>query len=85
MKSSNLSELTTEALVKQKKLLSGILAAFIVVMFIAYSLLIYLMFRNNDFKLAVIIPLGFVWFLPIIIRLAQINGELKTRGWPKPH
>lgn len=79
MKPSKLSETATEKLIKQKKFLTGVLIGFSTVIVIGYSILIYLMFKNHDFKLSTIIPLGFVSFLPMVIRLGQINNELKIR------
>lgn len=80
MKSNKLTDLTIEELNKQKKLLTGVLAGFSIVMVVAYSILIYLMFASKDFKLFTIVPLGFVGLLPAIIRLDQINTELKSRS-----
>ena len=80
MKSKKQADLTIEELNKQKKLLTGVLAAFIIVMVIAYSVLLWLMIRNDSYTLFAIIPLGFVILLPAMIKLSQINTKLKLRS-----
>jgi len=80
MKDNKLSELSIQEITKQKKLLTGVLIGFSIVLVIAYSILIYLMIRHKNYIILTIIPLGFVTLLPAIIRLSQINAEIKSRS-----
>lgn len=79
-KNNNLSELRMEEIIRQKNLLKGVLIGFSVVLVIAYSILIYLMVTNKNYILFTIIPLGFITLLPAILRLKQINTEIKLRN-----
>ncbi len=80
MKNNKLSELPMEEIIRQKNLLKGVLIGFSVVLVVAYSILIYLMVSNKNYILFTIIPLGFITLLPAILRLKQINTEIKLRN-----
>jgi len=79
MKTQKVTELTTEELSKQKKSLSGVLIGLGSVMLFAYGILLYFIIRDKNFVFLAIIPSGFLTLLPSIIRLGQINTELKSR------
>jgi len=79
-KNNKLSELPIEEIIRQKNLLKGVLIGFSIVLVIAYSILIYLMVTNKNYILFTIIPLGFITLLPAVIRLSQINAEIKLRN-----
>lgn len=79
-KNNKLSELPMEEIIRQKNRLKGVLIGFSVVLVVAYSILIYLMVTNKNYILFTIIPLGFITLLPAILRLKQINTEIKLRN-----
>ncbi len=80
MKDNKLSELTLTELNKQKKQLSGILIGSAIVMLFLIGALLYLIVKKQNFVLLAIIPgLMLVW-LPVIIKLSQLNTEIKLRS-----
>ena len=79
MKKNKLSELTTEELGRQKGLLKGIVIGTAIVMLVLCSLLVYLVNRSQNFGLMAMVPACMVVILPGIIRLSQVNTELKLR------
>ncbi|RWW92371.1 hypothetical protein [Flavobacterium cerinum] len=79
MKNNKLSGLTLEELYKRKKTLQGATIGFGIVMVIAFSILIYLVFQSKKFGLLAIMPAGFMTLLPGIIGLSQVNAEIKSR------
>lgn len=79
MKPQKVTELTTEELNKQKKTLSGVLIGLGSVTLFAYGILLYFVIRDKNFVFLAIIPSGFLTLLPSLIRIGQINTELKSR------
>ncbi|MET4141075.1 hypothetical protein [Pedobacter sp. UYP1] len=79
MKKNKLSELTIIELNKQKSTLNGILIATGIVLLILCSILLYLITTNKKPALLTIIPCCLLLLLPGIIKLSQINTELKSR------
>ncbi|ARS40042.1 hypothetical protein CA265_10435 [Sphingobacteriaceae bacterium GW460-11-11-14-LB5] len=80
MKDNKLSELTLTELNKQKKQLSGILIGSAIVMLFLIGALLYLIVKKQNFVLLAIIPgLMLVW-LPVVIKLSQLNTEIKLRS-----
>jgi len=79
MKKNSLSEFSLEELSKRKKKLSAALIGFTIVMVIAYSILVYFVFKSRKFGLIAIIPAGFITLLPMMIGLSQVNAEIKSR------
>lgn len=79
MKKNKLSELTIAELDKQKKSLSGLVLGSSIVMFILCCAILYLVSQKQNFALAAIIPCCLLSMLPGIIKLSQINAELKAR------
>ena len=79
MKKNQLSELTLDELYKKKKTLQGATIGLGIVMLIAFSILLYLVFKNRNFALITIIPAGLISLIPGIIGLAQVNSEIKLR------
>lgn len=80
MKRNKLSELTLEELHKEKNAVSKILAATAIVMLILCCVILYLIFSRKSSSLTAIVPLCFLTMLPGIIRLSQINSEIKSRN-----
>jgi hypothetical protein len=79
MKKNQLSELTLEELYKKKKTLQGATIGLGIVMVIAFSILLYLVFKSRNFALITIIPAGLISLIPGIIGLVQVNSEIKSR------
>lgn len=80
MKRNKLKELTLEELHKEKSAVSKILAATGIVMLILCCVIIYLIFSRKSSSLMAIVPLCFVTMLLGIIKLSQINTEIKSRN-----
>lgn len=79
MKSKKIADLTIEELNKQKKTLRGAIIGLGIVMIIAYVTLAFVVFKTKNYVLLAIIPCGPLTLLPSVMRLKQINAELKTR------
>ncbi|SHF70251.1 hypothetical protein [Pedobacter caeni] len=79
MKKNQLSELTLDELYKKKKTLQGATIGLGIVMVIAFSILLYLVFKSRNFVLITVIPAGLISLIPGIIGLSQVNSEIKSR------
>jgi ABC-type Mn2+/Zn2+ transport system permease subunit len=79
---NNLSEQPLESLEKQKKLLKGAAIGLGIVLFLAFCIIMYVAINKHKYGLLAILPGSMLTLLPIIIRFAQINTELKARKTP---
>ena len=80
MKNNKLSELSLTELNKQKKQLSGLLIGSAVVMLLLFVALLYLIIKKQNFVLLAVIPGCMLAWLPVAIKLSQLNAEIKLRG-----
>jgi len=80
MKPNKLSDLTLEELTKQKKQMSAIVGATIAVLLIFLGAMIFLIYRKQNLTLLAILPSVGLALLPGVIRLNQLNAEIKARG-----
>jgi len=80
MKPNKLSDLTLEELTKQKKQMSAIVGATIAVLLIFLGAMIFLIYRKQNLTLLAILPSAGLALLPGVIRLNQLNAEIKSRG-----
>jgi flagellar basal body-associated protein FliL len=81
MKKNSLSELTAEELNKQKSSLIKILLASGIVMLILFTVSMYIVLRYEKSSAQVaIIPVCLVFLLPALIKLSQVNTEIKSRS-----
>lgn len=79
MKKNKLSELTIDELNKQKNSSTGFLLGSGIVMLILISTLLYLIIKNQNFSLTAIVPILLLMMVPAIIKVNQINSEIKSR------
>lgn len=75
-----LSELTLSELSTRKSSLSRILIGTGIVLLILSIALLYLINRSQNFALIAVIPCCLLIMLPGIIKLSQINTEIKSRN-----
>jgi hypothetical protein len=80
MKNNKLSELSLAELNKQKKQLSGLLIGGAIVMLFLFGALLYLIVKKQNFVLLAVIPGCMLTWLPVAIKLSQLNTEIKLRG-----
>lgn len=80
MKNNKLSELNLTELNKQKKQLSGLLIGSAVVMLMLFAALLYLIIKRQNFVLLAVIPGCMLAWLPVAIKLGQLNAEIKLRS-----
>lgn len=80
MKKNQLSELTLEELNKQKKSTSGVLIGTLIVMVILSGVIFYLSITKHNTSLLTFIPIFLLSMLPGIIKLSQVNSEIKSRS-----
>jgi len=80
MKNNKLSELSLTELNKQKKQLSGLLIGGAIVMLFLFGALLYLIVKKQNFVLLAVIPGCMLTWLPVAIKLSQLNTEIKLRG-----
>jgi hypothetical protein len=80
MKNNKLSELSLAELNKQKKQLSGLLIGGAIVMLFLFGALLYLIIKKQNFVLLAVIPGCMLTWLPVAIKLSQLNTEIKLRG-----
>jgi len=79
MKNNKLSELSLAELNKQKKQLSGLLIGGAIVMLFLFGALLYLIVKKQNFVLLAVIPGCMLTWLPVAIKLSQLNTEIKLR------
>lgn len=79
-KTNDVTELSTEELVKQKKLLTGVAFGLGIVMIAACLILFYLVLKSKNYIVIFVIPVAMLSLLPSFMRLGQINAELKSRN-----
>ncbi|CAL1518888.1 hypothetical protein MMC2321_02633 [Chitinophaga sp. MM2321] len=79
MKTNKFSDLTINELNKQKSSLNRILLGTGIVMLILCTVLLYLISKSQNFALIAVIPCILLTMLPGIIKLSQINAEIKSR------
>jgi len=79
MKSKKLSELTLEELDQKKKMAGGAVIGLLIVMVLAATILLYLIFKTKNFVLLAVLPACFMTILPVFIYVTQINKEIKSR------
>jgi flagellar basal body-associated protein FliL len=80
MKKNSLSELTAEELNKQKSTFIKVILASAIVMLILLSVLIYIVLRyEKSLSHLAIIPVCLIFLLPALIKLSQVNTEIKSR------
>ncbi len=79
-KTNDVTELSTEELVKQKKTLYGVAFGLGIVMVIACLILFYLVIKSKNYMVMFVIPVAMLSLLPSFMRLGQINAELKSRN-----
>jgi Na+/glutamate symporter len=79
MKKKKLSELTITELNKQKRFLTGVVLGSSIVMLALCCALLYLINKKQNFALVAVIPCFLVSMSPGVIRLNQINAEIKSR------
>lgn len=75
-----LSELTISELNKRKSSLNGMLIGTSIVILILCSILLYLINKSQNFALIAVVPCCLLIMLPGIIKLSQINAEIKSRN-----
>lgn len=80
MKKNKLSAFTVTELNKQKKQLNGILIGSAIVLLFLFGALLYLIIKKQNFVLLAVIPGCSLTLLPAVIRLSQLNAEIKLRG-----
>ncbi|CAH0156860.1 hypothetical protein SRABI27_03477 [Pedobacter sp. Bi27] len=80
MKNNKLSELSLTELNKQKKQLSGLLIGSAILMLFLFGALLYLIVKKQNFVLLSVIPGCMLAWLPVAIKLSQLNAEIKLRG-----
>ncbi|MDQ0965625.1 hypothetical protein QFZ20_001028 [Flavobacterium sp. W4I14] len=80
MKNNKLSELSLTELNKQKKQLNGLLIGSAIVMLMLFAALLYLIVKKQNFVLLAVIPGCMLAWLPVAIKLSQLNAEIKLRG-----
>jgi len=80
MKKNRLTELTLEELHKEQKAVSKILKGSAIVALILCGIILYMIFNRHSSSLIAVIPACFVTMLPGIIKLGQVNAELKSRN-----
>ncbi|MBT2591225.1 hypothetical protein J7E50_13420 [Pedobacter sp. ISL-68] len=80
MKNNKLSELSLTELNKQKKQLGGLLIGSATVMLFLFGALLYLIVKKQNFVLLAVIPGCMLAWLPVAIKLSQLNTEIKLRG-----
>jgi flagellar basal body-associated protein FliL len=80
MKKNSLSELTAEELNKKKSTFIKVILASAIVMLILLSVLIYIVLRyEKSLAHLAIIPVCLIFLLPALIKLSQVNTEIKSR------
>ncbi|QNR86737.1 hypothetical protein H9N25_10305 [Pedobacter riviphilus] len=80
MNNNKLSELSLTELNKQKKQLSGLLIGGSIVLLFLFAALLYLIAKKQNFVLLAVIPGCMLAWLPAVIRLSQLNTEIKLRS-----
>lgn len=80
MKNNKLSDLTADELYKEKKSLTGIVLATGIVMLILSIVMLYLIITKHKFAFAGVVPICLLTLLPSLIRLNEINSEIKSRN-----
>jgi len=80
MKNNKLSELSLTELNKQKKQLSGLLIGGAILMLFLFGALLYLIIKKQNFVFLAVIPGCMLAWLPVAIKLSQLNTEIKLRG-----
>ncbi|NMH27947.1 hypothetical protein [Flavobacterium silvaticum] len=76
---NKLSGLSVEELEKEKSKIKGVAIGLGIVMVSAAVILLFLMAKSGKFGLAAIIPAMFLTLMPILIRMSQVETELKSR------
>ncbi|WP_116790401.1 hypothetical protein [Flavobacterium psychrotrophum] len=79
MKTNKLSDLTLEELNKQKSTLKGVIIGFSILFLFAFIVLFYLIYKNGNYVLLACLPPGIFAMLPAVMRLSQLNTEIKSR------
>jgi hypothetical protein len=74
-----LTELTLNELNIEKKKTKGVLTGLGLVMLIACGILVFLAVKSENFALIAVASGSFITLLPILIRLGQIEKEIKNR------
>ncbi|UKT64921.1 hypothetical protein [Pedobacter mucosus] len=76
---NNLSEQSLEYLIKQRNLLKGAAIGLIIVLILAFIIILFVAIKKKTYGLIAVLPASMIAFLPILIRLGQINAEIKSR------
>jgi hypothetical protein len=77
---NKLSEMTLEQLHEHKNKMKGVLVGLGIVMLVAESVLLYVLFTTKGSgHLAIIALSTFICFIPAIINYSQIDKEIKSR------
>ncbi len=76
---SNLSELSIEALTKQRNLLKGVGIGFGILLFLALCIMLYIAALKKNFALISVFPASMITLIPIFMRVGQIEKEIKSR------
>jgi hypothetical protein len=77
---SKLADISLAELQKQKSTLTGILIGFGIIILVASGLLIYFISKGKNVALIAVIPGCMVTLLPALIRISQLNAEIKSRN-----
>jgi len=75
----NLPKQTLESLIKQRNLMKGVATAYIILLVIAISVLLYLSFKNKNFVPLAVAPSSMIILVPILLSLGRLNKEIKSR------
>lgn len=79
MGKSKLSALTIDELHKQKRSLNGMVLGTGIILLILCGVLLYLINKSRSFSLLPVVPCCLLIVIPGIIKLSQVNAEIKSR------
>lgn len=80
MKKNPLADLSLEELLRQKKMCNGVVFGIGIVMLLASAVLAYTAIKSKNYLLIAVVPCSMLSLLPSIIRLGQLNAEIKSRN-----
>ncbi len=77
---TEVSDQSIESLKKQRNLMKGVAIGYALVMAVAISLALYLIFTKQKAYLLAIIPVCMIVMIPILMRVSQLNTAIKNRN-----
>lgn len=76
---NHITDQTLTSLIKQKNLLKGAAIGLTIVIIIAFAITLYVAIQKKNFALVAVTPASLITLLPILMRLRQINNQIKSR------